>query len=733
MPACHEIVLTGCRPTPLASYLKGLGVLRILSQCDPAIKAVWSGENLRLISNRPEEVLNRYLLDEYAPTPILAPWNGGSGFYQKDNQIALQKIKEGNTSRLSAFRSSLDIAERALDLEALQREKSPKNEAKTKLLHRLRGLLPDHTLEWFDASILLAGDKEKFPPLLGTGGNDGRLDFTNNFMQRLLDLMDAESGEANRYSADWLDLALYAKPAPGLAQNKAIGQFAPGQAGGANATTGYETKGAINPWDFVLMIEGALAFAAAAVRRNEQSVKGLMSYPFTVRPVAAGSGTLGADDASSSRGELWVPLWKNPTSYREVRALLSEGRVSLGTRPAKDALDFVRAVHRLGGYRGIARFQRYGLLKRSGDAHLATPLERVQVTKDPHSRWIDELERNVWLAKFRNFSQGESAAGRFVEFRHRLENMMFVLSQRKPSPSQTQSLLILLGEIQSALSHSVKAQDKNTVPPVPQLSEQWVHAANDESPEFRIACALAALRGIQERALPLRSQWFPIHHANRNEWLEKARKSEKHKKDPACLVRIQASIQQDLLSSLIELLHLRLSLPARLGFSDRPLNSAAGVDLADLMHFLSSDEMDARIFALLPGLALCTFPEHSDRKAGAGGIHAAFALCKLSLAPDATLHRLSVLAEDKHLPATPQLLPKLASGDPKQARLAIGIAWRRLRSSGLEPVMPFNQLPDLAGLDPRRLAAALLIPLHFGAMGALAKAVLNDEADTQAA
>ena len=717
-----EIVLPGCTPTPLASYLKGLGILRILSNCDPTIKAAWVGENLRLTSTKPADALTRYLLDDYAPTPVLAPWNGGSGFYQKDNQTALQKIKESSISRLSAFRLSLNIAEHALDLEGLQRETSPKNEAKTKLLTRLRSLLPDDALEWLDASILLVGDKERYPPLLGTGGNDGRLDFTNNFMQRLLDLVDAENGKATPKSADMLDLALFARPAPGLGK-QAIGQFAPGQVGGPNATTGFETKGTINPWDFVLMIEGALPFAAAAVRRNEHSGEGILSYPFTVRAVSAGSGNLGADDAASSRGELWMPLWSNPANYNEIRLLLSEGRVALDTRPAKDSLDFVRAVHRLGGYRGVDRFQRYGLLMRSGNNYLATPLERVQVTTNPQSGWIDELERNDWLTRFRRFSQGKNTANRFAELSHRIENALFVMAQRKPSPGLTQSLLVLLGEIQSALSRSAKAHDD--VSPVPQLSVEWVREANDESPEFHIACALAGLRGAGDQALPLRSQLFPIHHANGNEWLANACNSVKHKKDPACCIRVQISVQQDLVSTLIAILRLRLSLPARLGFTDKPLSGNAGIGLADLMRFLTSERMDARILGLLPGLSLCKIPESPDKKAGEGEIHAAYALCKLALMPDATLHSLACLQNGERVPVPPQLVSKLASGNHEQARQAVEIAWKRLSSSGLQPVMPLIQVPDLVGIESRRLAAALLIPINFGTTSALAGTVLE--------
>jgi len=720
----HDIVLTGCNPTPLASYLKGLGVLRILNNFDPAIKVAWVGESLHLTSIKSSEVLFRYLLEDYMPTPILAPWNGGSGFYQNDNRTSLQKIKESNIPRLSAFRISLEVAERALDLQGLQREASPKNEAKTRLLNRLRGLLPDDALEWFDASILLTGGKPNFPPLLGSGGNDGRLDFTNNFMQRLLELIDVENGKATPKSHGLLDLALFAKPVPGLAK-QAIGQFAPGQVGGPNSTTGYEAKGAINPWDFVLMIEGALLFTAAAVRRNEQSSAGILSYPFTVRTISAGSGNLGPSDAATSRGELWMPLWSNPACYTEIRSLLSEGRVALGTRPAKDALDFVRAIHQFGGYRGVDRFQRYGLMMRSGKAYLATPLGRVQVRNNTKIGLVDELERNGWLTKFRRFSQEEHTAGRFAKLCHRLENVIFVMAQRKPSPSRTQSLLVLLGEIQGALSRSVKIHE--TVPPVPQLSAKWVQEANDKSPEFRIACALAGMRGIGQLALPLRSQLFPIHHAYHNTWLKNACNNDKRKNDPVCLVRAQIPAQRDLLSTLIELLRFRLSLPVRLNFADRPLKSDAGIDLVDLLDFLGSDRMDVKISALLPGLALCEIPADHEQNPGDGAISAAFALCKLTLMPEATLQRLGRLPENVRLPTAPQILAKLASGDPTQAEQAIKIAWRRLHGSGIEPAMAFSQLPNTAGINPRRLAAALLIPLRFGASRALSEAVLSDK------
>ena len=291
----NEIILTGCMPTPLSSYLKSLGLLRLLTRHESQIKAAWRGEHLVLSTKLSPGDVREHLLNNYAPTPILAPWNGGSGFYEKDNKTAFNAIVTSQAARLTSYRTALHVAEQGLI--GLDRTASPKGTAKSELLLRLRGLLPDDALEWFDAAILLAGDDPKFPPLLGTGGNDGRLDFTNNFMQRVMDLMDPKTGASTKMSDPWLDLALFADPAPGLVKN-AIGQFAPGQVGGPNATTGYDIKGSMNPWEFVLMIEGALPFAAAAVRRNEHDEEGVLSYPFTVRASAAGAGNIGADDAA---------------------------------------------------------------------------------------------------------------------------------------------------------------------------------------------------------------------------------------------------------------------------------------------------------------------------------------------------------------------------------------------------------------------------------------------------
>lgn len=738
----NEIILAGCTPTPLANYLKALGVLRLLSARYPKTKAAWSNETLVLHTPLDRPGLEQFFLHDYQPTPIMAPWNGGSGFYfqerkskEKDPETGKKKklgirnqptaatktvdsVIASTGTRLNDYRVALTLSR--ILVKQLGLEEAPDNgPPKDGLIRSLRGNLPENCLDWLDAALVVTTEQTQFPPLLGTGGNDGNLDFTSNFMQRLIDVIGTEDGSLPSQSSDWLHTSLFGMPAPGLVKSN-IGQFSPGQAGGPNASNGFDGHSATNPWDFVLMIEGALPFAAAAVRRNADDTFGVLSYPFTVRAVGAGFGSLGGSDAAAARGELWMPLWDQPATYAEIRALLAEGRVALGKKPARDALDFIRAVHHLGGYRGIRSFQRYGLLMRSGKAYLATPLERVEVTDEPSGNILDELDQHDWLAQFRRFAQGDNVANRFLSLRRRLETAFFDLSGQHPSANDVQSVLMLLGEIQSALASSKKAIE--SVPPVPRLSERWVQLADDRMPAFRLVCALAGLKGTADIPLPIRAQLFPMH-PRFNCWMDDARKAKGASNDPACRVRLHTGLQGNLPDALHALLARRLWLADQFDMRNLPLQCQTGASLDDLAAFLRSDAMDRRIAALLPGLSLCAIPQDTQHSAGDGIVPAAFALLKLCLTPESTLHALDVLNESERLPVPPGFLTQLAAGNIDNR--AVRTAWQRLRASGLNPVFNRNALPSLDGIDPRRAAAALLIPLRFGATGALVRSVLK--------
>jgi CRISPR-associated protein Csx17 len=197
-------------------------------------------------------------------------------------------------------------------------------------------------------------------------------------------------------------------------------------------------------------------------------------------------------------------------------------------------------------------------------------------------------------------------------------------------------------------------------------------------------------------------------------------------------VRIHTGRTGRLTDMLRVLLEHRVRLAPRLDMKDKPLSSPAGATLEDLAAFIRDDRMDARVAAFLPGLALCEIPRETDTTAGEGMLPAAFGLLKLTLTPDRILRSLGWLGEQEHLPLATGMVAQLSAGN--HGNRAVQTAWRRLRASGLTPAFAPDALPGLRGFEPSRVAAALLIPLRYGATGALARSVLTtSETKPQAA
>lgn len=295
-----DVMLLGCAPEPLAHYLKALGVLRLIAeQADPDARGFWHAETFVVQSSLDQQGIEQFFLETYQPTPIVAPWNGGSGFYPKDNTKAILAIEQGAAPRFAPYRETITCARGILQTLVLTEKASP--DRKLLLLEACRARFPEHSVAWLDAVFVLTTDGVKYPPLLGTGGNDGRLDFTNNCMQRLLDVMTPGNGTTTPQALQWLRGALYGAVQPALLKGAAIGQFFPGAAGGANAEASFTADSLINPWDFILMLEGSLLFASASVKRLEAGTPGALSYPFSVRQSGVGYGSASQADESSAR------------------------------------------------------------------------------------------------------------------------------------------------------------------------------------------------------------------------------------------------------------------------------------------------------------------------------------------------------------------------------------------------------------------------------------------------
>ena len=766
----EPLVLDGCTPTPLASYLKALGVLRLLSSsannvsgeaADPRARGWWENERFHLRTTLTRDDVLRFFLEDYAPSPIIAPWNGGSGFYPKDNKDGFALLAgEGIGQRFELISSTIRHAVEIVDRLGLKER--PEGQAKVELVAELRSELPDAALGWLDAALALSGQGLAYPQLLGTGGNDGRLDFTNNFMRRLVarrrpvGLFDASDGSPSGNARPLLLGALFSTTLQGLS-SASVGQFAPGAAGGPNGTTGYEAGSEVNPWDFVLMLEGAAAFAGTASRRHQSIAGSGASFPFTVRTVGAGWGGVESADENDARAEFWAPLWTRSARFREIDNLLGEGRAVLNGRTARDGIDFARAATSLGVSRGFSEFERFGFLMRSGKAYLATPIGRRLAVPSLGARLVAELDTGRWLERARHVGRkdGEPAAARQAV--KRLEDAVFGLLVPAPTADWVQTALIALGKCVEWLAVSPDGRQSVGSPP-PLLSSSWMRQADDGTPEFRVAAALASLglpplatygrpapgsadgasatgpapaahdesseeasRGPVAPALPMAAHFAPIDERRFFGGAGLHRRRAWATDTPATVVWGSGS----LVSNMIAVLERRMVESTMRGLPDKPFAGAAFVRAADVAAFLSGDFDDARCAALLAGLVWTAPARLRDRTPRDGALVMeppfAYAALKPIFSADTALRRAGAIDGAARVPLPPGLLPRLRTGgDSRDGRAtdeAVRVALARARGSGIpspfDPAGSYGRTSSRIGAGVRadRLAASLLIPI----------------------
>lgn len=701
----NPIHLTGCRPEPLLSYLKALGIFRLVAeQADKTARAAWENDVFVLHTTLSGAELLAFFQERYIPTQIVAPWAGGSGFFQGDNTKAVEAIAKSKTPRLAAYRQII-LQVRGI-LKDLKQTSKPQDETKDRLLRRYRRELPNEFLAWMDSAIVLQNKGQKYPPILGTGGNDGRLDFTQNFMQRLVELGFADDKLVSE-SEGWLKNALFGEPAKDLL-SVAIGQFDPGRAGGPNAGQGLSGESRVNPWEYILMLEGALLMAGSVTRRLDVNAREKASFPFTVNATAVGNGAL--NEGEDSRGEIWLPLWRNPARLNEVRQVFAEGRAQVGKRQARNAVDFARAIAGLGIDRGLTGFTRYSFLKRSGKAYLAASLGRFEThTPAENANLLAELDS--WLDRFRRACAGDNVQPRFTAALRRLDEAVFAYC-RFGGTARFGEIVRALGQCEQALVFNqakpgLIGQSKYEVHPVPLLSKEWLKAAQEDSPEFRIALALAAMRATGDVGA-LRCNLEVVKRTKWGwNWAEP--------QDRYATVWSAASLPRNLQA----VLERRLLDAMRFGLEGLPLESHFSADADDVTAFLAGQVDDERLAEWLWGLMLIDLrnarwedltPTRPD--SAAQPVPRAYALLKLLFLPE--YHALKTEG-GKPIKPEPSILTHLRAG---RLNAACETAAQRLRASGYLPMpgpmsgrgaRPMDY--TLPGPMLARLAAALLIPV----------------------
>ena len=671
----------------------------------------------------------------------MSPWNRGSGFYKPDDP-GITPLSKSAAERFGPCRSGIEAAQRLLsDIEAAdqavraikretklaglgkaQREalrQSPEYKArlaaaerhfkalKADLIRAARASWRGPHLQWMNAAIVIDDQGEaRFPALLGTGGSDGNLDFTNNFMQRLNEVFDVEGAEgAHRpRAASWLEGALWGSPSYACLADRAVGQYLPGMAGGANSANGADGESLLNPFDFLLMMEGSLVFTAYAVRRLEQRGASRAAAPFVVSSHAAGYASASPAD-ESARGEQWMPLWSQPMTLRETQHLFAEGRAQIGASTARDALDLAGAAASLGVARGVVAFQRFGYIERNGQSNLAVPLGRFAVRDQPAPEMACLDDIGPWLKRLRRQARDKGATAQLVVAERELARSVFELLQHPGEPVRWQGLLALLAAVEAVMRTGTgfKAQ------PIPPLRPEWVTAADDGSPEFRLALSFALQAAGFQRATGqpidgIRRHWLPLDRKRPDRFASTGDLTHlRPAMDPGVVMQ-----GRDGVADAIALLERRLVTAAQQGQRTLPLQAAprAWAHPADVAAWVAGVLDPERCFTLARALMALDGGLWAERI-----VHVSRPAQSPNMPDDAFLvlrlaHLNGALPQGQRIPCDAAILRRLASGD---AASAVALALRRLHCAGLRCTV---RGAATSASTARLWAAALAFPVH---------------------
>ncbi len=802
--AGHILELRGCTPEPLGNYLKGLGVFRLIAgQADSQARAWWRDGVLWLHTKwSRDEVVSFFLhgIGEkntpiYSPTPIFAPWGGRPGFYKDSHKRAkaildkIRKLNDPNCRFAAACRTVTRIDELLRTKTAvvtenrkevtkawvnLIKKNSPKIDQRTPLKNEISGTMRsswcDAAVDWFDACLALEEDV-RFGFLFGSGGNEGNADITNNFWEMIEEVVGLPIPKPQ--SAQHLARCMFGEGHLGEG-SRTVGQHFPLAAGSANCGQDYEGSSATNPWDFVLMMEGAIMFAGATTRRLSQFGKGKAAFPFMIDHLATEEASTSSKDELKQdakvircRAEFWMPLWNSATSLPDLLSLLSEGRLQRQSGKRTDhTLHAMEAVKALGVSRGIGAFHRVALFERRGQgSYLASSLGYHSTAEAPDSlapqlAEIEEFRQRVY-SKLR---EGPGIPDRVMRARQSFHTALAILLTRDAHSSipVTETLVEVLTRVSGVEREVSLLKDREKLlNPCPALSWKWM-PYDVIDPETRLARAIAGIAGWGESSDPnrpavdaIRSNLLPVNRPNRYStfwnWDQTSRSA-------------VWSRGASLTANLTAVIRRRLIDVQRGSGDGLPLWGPHRATYADLRAYWNGEMDEARLAELIHGFALIDAgrwdQERIDHLAGEETPDLrTSAVWFLEDEPQVTLNLPRWLKPEElraacelprvyHLlklcfvggrlprrpvegdsarqtgeePFPPDCLDVLSLLEAERLPEAVQLAARRLRAKGYPCILRDADLSSLIkNLDCRRLAGMMLIPVrHLGVSAALA-------------
>jgi CRISPR-associated protein Csx17 len=352
----------------------------------------------------------------------------------------------------------------------------------------------EHDLELLSAHAVPAS-RVSFNPLLGSGGNAGKRDFSDGWRRAVQAI-----GQASEMEQDIFELKclLLGQPVSKMIEKlNAACWFSDANKLYNSGQRPYR-EGAISPWAMALACEGLIFFAGSSSRRLGSRARSVGAFPFATRAAAP----CGAGEAGHDLAEVWAPIWERPMTLPEVVTLFSRGRAEAGGRGVLTPSAFATAIVHRGVDAGITEFRRF-ILGRTTSANTFEPrFEGVFHVRD--SRAASQADRAGSVVMQRLLSLADQFVGpladrkagqrwRYVGLRGGIEAGMLRLAA---SPGDAEAGRALLDSVISSLDRVDKNRtfrEQNVAwEPLPLNWLPTLLSADGLSVEARLALAAAS-------------------------------------------------------------------------------------------------------------------------------------------------------------------------------------------------------------------------------------------------
>ena len=448
----------GITPSSLGHYFMGIGLLRAAASRWPQARGFWREGIFYLAGDFLADELVDYLFQGWQPTPYRQWWSPA------------QKADRGKPSS------------------ALLIERSRKSVEEVRV--------GDTTIIGLNRSL--------FNPLFGTGGNIGKRNLAKAWTE-------AERLCKEPHAKKWLEAALRGDQVQDVPPFTNAGTWFVYNNKVFNSGLGWSREGTLSPWAFLLAMDGALLLRGSSGRRLGSRARPYAVFPFVSQPLQPEA----REEVGQARGEFWAPLWEQPATLEELRALLSRGLTRLGGRAASAPHEFAVAALARGTDAGVSAFARFELRQTtSSQVYEAIPRETYSINapdapfleSDRPATLLQQILGPRWLDRLPPEPFTRRSKTRFSGLRGPIERGVLAVSAAPADSARWRELLSQLAVTQRRVDRNLAL--RKACAAVPLLSGGWIRRAFPDvelSSELRrvvrLAGAFAALgAGAVERA-----------------------------------------------------------------------------------------------------------------------------------------------------------------------------------------------------------------------------------------